>query len=61
MAGSRYRVVSLATAPHAERSGVLIPIGAGDFSHRKNHQDLWGAHSANYLVGTRRQAAGACS
>jgi hypothetical protein len=41
MAGSRYRVVSLATAPHAGRSGVLIPVGAEDFSHRKN-QDLWG-------------------
>ena len=42
MTGSRYRVVSLATAPHSGRSGVLIPVGAEDFSHLKNHQDLWG-------------------
>jgi len=40
MAGNSYRVVSLATAPHAGRSGVLIPVGPGDFSHLKNHQDL---------------------
>jgi hypothetical protein len=40
-AGSRYRVVILETAPHAGWSGVLIPVGAGDFSYLKNHQDLW--------------------
>ena len=42
MAGSRYRVVSLATAPHAGRPGGLVPVGAGYFSHLQNHQDLWG-------------------
>jgi len=42
MAGSRYRAVILATASLAGWPGILIPVGAGDFSHLKNHQDLWG-------------------